>query len=61
MFGEFAVYSHGAKPSFLIEDRIDDGDWLSELVRRTAQQLPDPKSKKRRPTPGPASTECELS
>jgi TfoX/Sxy family transcriptional regulator of competence genes len=37
----------GAKPSFLIEDRIDDGEWLSELVRRTARALPDPKPKKR--------------
>ena len=29
----------GAKPSFLIEDRIDDAEWLSELVRVTAAEL----------------------
>jgi TfoX/Sxy family transcriptional regulator of competence genes len=32
----------GARPSFLIEDQIDDGAWLSELVRRTADELPAP-------------------
>ena len=35
----------GAKLYFLIEDRIDDRDWLSELIRRTAQELPPPKKK----------------
>jgi TfoX/Sxy family transcriptional regulator of competence genes len=38
----------GAKPSFLIEDRIDDAEWLSELVRITTLELPAPKPKKRR-------------
>ena len=38
----------GAKPSFLIEDRIEDGAWLSELVRITARALPAPKPKKKR-------------
>jgi TfoX/Sxy family transcriptional regulator of competence genes len=38
----------GAKPSFLIEDRIEDSEWLSELVRITAAELPAPKPKKRR-------------
>jgi len=37
----------GAKPSFLIEDRLDDGEWLSELVRITLRELPEPKPKKR--------------
>lgn len=36
----------GARPSFLI-DRLDDGAWLSELVRITARELPAPKPKKR--------------
>lgn len=35
-----------AKPSFLIEDQIEDRKWISELVRITAEALPDPKSKK---------------
>lgn len=37
----------GAKPSFLIEDRLDDGEWLSELARITTDALPLPKRKKR--------------
>jgi len=38
----------GAKPSLLIEDRIEDPQWLSELVRITARELPTPKPKKRK-------------
>ncbi len=37
-----------AKNSFLIEDGIDDREWLSELVRLTASELPEPKKKKGR-------------
>ena len=37
----------GAKPSLLIGDRIEDPQWLSELVRITARELPEPKPKKR--------------
>ena len=36
----------GARDSFLIEDRLEDGEWLSELVRITASELPAPKPKK---------------
>ncbi|HNX59064.1 MAG TPA: TfoX/Sxy family protein [Spirochaetota bacterium] len=36
----------GAKPSFLIEDRIEDREWMTELVRITANELPEPKPKK---------------
>lgn len=38
----------GAKPSFLIEEQIEDRDWLSELVRITVGELPLPKPKKRK-------------
>ena len=38
----------GARPAFLIEDRIDDGAWLSELVRITTRELPAPKRRKGR-------------
>jgi TfoX/Sxy family transcriptional regulator of competence genes len=38
----------GAKPSFLIEDRLDDRAWLTELVRVTAAELPPPKPKRPR-------------
>ncbi len=38
----------GAKPSFLIEDKIEDRTWLSELVRVTVKELPMPKPKKKK-------------
>jgi TfoX/Sxy family transcriptional regulator of competence genes len=37
----------GAKPSFLIEDKIEDKKWLSDLIRITLDNLPEPKSKKK--------------
>ena len=39
----------GAKPAFLIEEQIEDTEWLSHLVRVTEQELPLPKPKKKRP------------
>ncbi len=36
----------GAKPSFLIEDKIEDHEWLSTLVKLTLNELPEPKPKK---------------
>ncbi|PRY28557.1 TfoX/Sxy family transcriptional regulator of competence genes [Spirosoma oryzae] len=38
----------GAKPSFLIEDKIEDSEWLSELVRISVKELPTPKPKKKK-------------
>ncbi len=38
----------GAKPSLLIGDQIENPQWLSELVRITARELPAPKPKKRK-------------
>jgi TfoX/Sxy family transcriptional regulator of competence genes len=38
----------GAKPSFLIEDKIEDREWLSELVRVSVKELPMPKPKKKK-------------
>ena len=37
----------GAKLSFLIEN-LEDSDWLSELVRITVKELPEPKPKKKK-------------
>jgi len=37
----------GAKNSFLIEEKLDDREWLNELVRITAAELPAPKPKKK--------------
>lgn len=38
----------GARDSFIIDDdRIEEREWLSELIRTTAQQLPLPKAKKK--------------
>ena len=38
----------GAKPSFLIEEKIEDREWISELIRVTVKDLPMPKPKKRK-------------
>ena len=43
----------GAKPAFLIQDRIEDRAWLTELIIRTEQALPRPKPKpKKKQQPG---------
>ncbi len=36
----------GAKPSLLIESLYEDGDWLCQLIRITAAELPAPSPKK---------------
>jgi TfoX/Sxy family transcriptional regulator of competence genes len=41
-----AVPYQGAKPCFLIETQLEDLDWLTQLMRITAQALPLPKPKK---------------
>ncbi len=38
----------GAKSAFLIEDQIEDRQWLTELVKKTVEELPFPKQKKRK-------------
>ncbi|MBK8954271.1 MAG: TfoX/Sxy family protein [Saprospiraceae bacterium] len=38
----------GAKPSFLIEEKIEDGIWLSKLVKISLKELPEPKPKKKK-------------
>ena len=35
----------GAKLYFLIEDNIEDREWMSNLIRLTAEELPEPKPK----------------
>jgi TfoX/Sxy family transcriptional regulator of competence genes len=35
----------GAKPSFLISEKLDDRDWLKKLVAITVKELPEPKPK----------------
>ncbi len=45
----------GAKPHFLIEDRLDDREWLAALIRVTESELPAPKPKRPR-TPKERST-----
>lgn len=39
----------GAKPSFLIEEGLEDRDWLRKLVGATVAELPQPKPKKQKP------------
>ena len=36
----------GAKAHFLIGDELDDGEWISNLIRTTERELPLPKPKK---------------
>ena len=36
----------GSKNFFLIQDEVDDTEWLSELIRRTEEVLPKPKLRK---------------
>ena len=38
----------GAKNSFLIEDQIEDGEWLTNLLTVTAAELPLPKPRKKK-------------
>ncbi|WP_315759908.1 TfoX/Sxy family protein [Sphingomonas sp. Y38-1Y] len=46
--GEGSPYP-GAKPHLLIDEaHFDDGDWLAELFRMTAAELPMPKPKAKR-------------
>ena len=38
----------GAKNSFLIEEQLDNREWVAELVRITTAALPKPKPKKKK-------------
>jgi len=38
----------GAKPALLIEDQVEDREWISNLISITEKELPLPKPKKKR-------------
>lgn len=38
----------GAKPSFLIDDQVEDREWITQLIMLTEKELPVPKPKKQR-------------
>lgn len=38
----------GAKPSFLIAEKMEDSAWLSELISISLKELPPPKPKKKK-------------
>jgi len=38
----------GAKEHFLIEDAFEDREWISGLIKLTAQEVPVPKQKRRK-------------
>ena len=40
--------TEGSKNFFLIGDQVDDADWLTELVRKTENELPRPTPRKRK-------------
>ena len=44
---EESPYS-GAKPCFLIEEKLEDSIWLRKLVEITVIELPEPKPKKKK-------------
>jgi len=50
--GEFveAPAYPGAKPSLLIQEQIEDSEWLSELIAITERELPEPRPKARKRT-----------
>ncbi|OWP65046.1 competence protein TfoX [Hymenobacter amundsenii] len=35
----------GAKPCFLVEEQLEDREWLANLARLTVEELPEPKPK----------------
>jgi len=39
----------GAKPCFLIQAKSKDADWLCQLIQITAEELPSPVKKQRKP------------
>ncbi len=45
----------GAKPSLLIQEHLEDAEWLARLVRATADALPTPKPRRRKPKTGGAA------
>ena len=38
----------GAKLWFLIDDKVEDREWISRLIRITFDELPEPKEKKKK-------------
>ncbi|MCX6247477.1 MAG: TfoX/Sxy family protein [Bacteroidetes bacterium] len=38
----------GAKPAFLIEDQLDDREWISNLIKITCSELPEPVIRKKK-------------
>ena len=38
----------GAKPSFLIEEQLEDREWLSNLIKISVAELPEPKPRKKK-------------
>lgn len=38
----------GAKLAFLIQDKIEDGEWLTQLITLTEEELPMPRPKSRK-------------
>jgi TfoX/Sxy family transcriptional regulator of competence genes len=47
----------GARPAFLVQDKIEDRAWLSQLISLTEEALPMPKPKKKKKTKSNAKKE----
>jgi TfoX/Sxy family transcriptional regulator of competence genes len=42
----------GAKPYFLIQDQLENRDWISNLIRISVEELPAPKPKSKKKKKG---------
>ncbi len=47
---EMAPPYPGARDSFLIDERLEDREWLCELITLSARELPPPKPKRKKQT-----------
>ena len=48
MFGDYGIYCDGKIFGLIYIADVDDRDYLSELVRETCKELPEPKPKKKK-------------
>ncbi len=39
----------GAKPYYLVEDKCDDREWISQLIKITVQEVPSSRPKRTKP------------
>jgi TfoX/Sxy family transcriptional regulator of competence genes len=50
----------GAKPYMMVNEQLDDAEWISQLIRITYNALPEPKPKKPKSSSGKSSRKSSL-